>query len=255
MKRLIHNKYWKIFVCSAMQQWHNRLRLLAKIVLYLFVVYLYYQIVTSTGAGPERVIYIAMTELMILSFAPVTFQIARDIESGCIDYFLVRPVNYIGYTLIGALGESLVKYIVLGSCCFVWVGFLTNTVPRIPEFLFGLLLGLVSLLLYLLITIFIGISSFWFNDVKDLFYLNLTACFCFGGLIVPLEFYSGIIQKISLYTPYPLILWVPAHLVASGSAHIPFIFVSTMLWLTVLVFLIRMIYRTFLSVYLRKGGR
>lgn len=212
------NKYAIILKKSIKHQVQNRQQLVGRILLYSLIVYLFSQVFVTVTQNQQRIWYFAVTQLISLSAVPITFLIMRDVRSKKFDYFLLRPIDYLFYRFTEAFGASLINYALLIICLLILCFSLTFNYPSFTNLVVGLFFGLLSICLYLLITILIGFLVFYIKDVKNLFYLNLTASFCFGGLIVPIEYYSPLMKKICFYTPYPWILWCSGQLVNGNIA-------------------------------------
>lgn len=206
----MRNKYLTSIEMSIRNQVTRRGDLLGRVILYLTIVYLFYQVFQSVGAPSNRIWYLAITEWLILSTPPVALEINEDIRTGQIVYFMLRPMQYLSLRFCECFGYFLVRFMLLAVCCLSLGYILTGYFPSdLSTWVLGFGLGILSVSLYILISILLGIASFWFREIQPLIYLNLTATFCFGGLIVPLEFYSDLLRKISYLTPYPWVLgWV-----------------------------------------------
>ncbi len=234
-------------------QWSQ---LVGRIILYGVIVYLFYQVFQSVKAEPNRVWYLAITEWVILSTSSVAFQISRDIQSGQIVYFMLRPMHYLVFRFCECMGTSLVRFILLGFCCFLLGFFLIGAMPEktyLWTWITGILFSILGVLLYSLILVLIGLLSFWIKEIQVLVYLNLTATFCFGGLIVPLDFYSDFLKKISFCTPYPWILWWPAQWL-TDTVNLSHAFLGWSFWMFFLVICIGILYEKCLKFFVVEGG-
>lgn len=245
-------KYSKILVLGFAEQRHDRAQFFGRMILYAIIVYLFHQIFTSVNAGHERLWYYAITEAIILSAPTLVLTIAGDIRCQQIVYFLVSPISYCTFRIFESLGIAFFRYICLialgFACCSLFVGFIPNLRME------GILAGFVGIYLYTLISSAIGLSSFWLKDVKTFLYLNLTATFCFGGLIVPLSFYDPLMRTICFCTPYPWILWWPAAL-ATGEKVDPLIsFISISFWIITLIAFNQFLFHRYQKKFLMEGG-
>lgn len=146
------------------------------------------------------------------------------------------------------------RYTILGFCCLGVTFFLTSNFPtNIISFLIGSFFVLLSIILYTSITILIGICSFWIGDIKDVFYLNLTAGFFFGGLIVPIDFYPSFLRSFYFYTPYPWIIWGPAEYITEGDIDFMQFILGWGKWMLILSFLISIVYCKFIKSFMARG--
>jgi len=237
---LVHNKYFKAFITAIHFQLSSKAQLIARIGLYSLIVYLFSQVFTATGAEDERIWYVATTQLIVLSVCPLAFQMAQDFSNNKYESFLLKPFNYLSLRYCEAMGASIIQYITLFACYLLLCRTLTNTFPEIRSLLLGFFYGILSMTLYLVMNAIIGLFSFWVRDIKTLHFLNLTAAFCFGGLIVPLESYSAIMKQICFCTPYPWILWAPAQMTNNMiSIYTSVAFISA--WIFLFYFILRIV--------------
>ena len=249
------NKYWSSISIALHQQLANRGLFVGRIFLYVSVVYLFSQVFKSVSATPERIWYLAITEWIILSTPSIAFHISEDIKSGQIAYFILRPIHYLVYRLCEGFGVIAVRFLVLGVCCLTIGYLLTGMIPgNLITWCIGAIFGILSIFLYSLLQILIGIFSFWIKEIQTIVYLNLTATFCFGGLIVPLEFYSTTVRTFAFSSPYPWVLWWPAQFLTGGSVNIAFALLGWAIWVVILLFLIRFVYAKCLQNFVSEGG-
>lgn len=251
----LQNKYFTSATTAIRNILAQRGQLIGRLFLYCMIVYLFYQVFKSVNAEPKRVWYLAITEWLILSVSYISFQIAEDIKTGQIAYFLLRPMNYITFRFWEFLGGTSLRFILLGIICLSLGFSLTHTLPfTLPIWIFGIVISILSILLNTLMGILIGLLSFWIKEIHPLVYLNLTATFCFGGLIVPLEFYSDTMKIIAFSTPYPWILWWPAQSFLNPSATILYGLIPYFIWMIFLSIIIWWVYTKCLKSFVAEGG-
>lgn len=251
------NKYWASIEISIRQQLAQKGQLLGRLILYFVIVYLFSQVFQSVSAGHDRIWYLAITEWLTLSTPPIAYRIAEDIRSGQVVYFLLRPFPYLWMRFCECMGIAFVRFVMLGFCCLGFGYYLTGGFPSSSTTLaIGLIFGLLAVMLYSLLSILIGVFSFWLREIQPLIYLNLTATFCFGGLIVPLSFYSDTLRTICFATPYPWMLWWPAeYMTASGGdIDIGISLLAILGWFSFLILLLSILYQKCLDNFVVEGG-
>jgi ABC-2 type transport system permease protein len=255
----LNNKYIASIAISVRQQLSNRGQLMGRVFLYLVIVYLFFQVFQSVNAPPNRAWYLAITEWIILSTPSIAFQVAQDIRSGQIVYFILRPMHYLSFRFFECIGVFLVRFVLIGVCCLSLGYFLTGQFPgNISIWLNGVLFIVMAVLLYTLIAILIGLLSFWLKEIQPLYYLNFTSMASFGGLIVPLDFYSETLKNISFCTPYPWILWWPAEWITATeireTINLPLALFSWGFWMLFFTSLILIVYRKCFNSFAAEGG-
>ncbi len=252
---ILNRKYWASIMIAFHQQLAQRGQLVGRILLYLIIVYLFHQVFQSVGAPMERLWYLAVTEWLILSTPPLGFRIAQDIDNGQIVYFMLRPAHYLNLRFFESCGEFSVRFFFLGICCLGLGWVLTSTIPGdIISWCLGILISILAVWLNIMIAILIGVCAFWIRDIKTLIFLNLTATFCFGGLIVPLDFYSPIMRALCFCTPYPWVLWGPAETITRGSLNPAWAFLGWAVWMVILTAAIQWLYRKGINSFVAEGG-
>jgi ABC-2 type transport system permease protein len=249
------NKYWASIAIAIRHQLAQRGQLVGRFFLYIVIVYLFHQVFESVQAPASRLWYLAITEWIILSAPPLAFQLADDINSGQIAYFMLRPMHFLNVRLMECLGAFSVRFVLLGITC-VGLGLcLTGYFPvDVFTWVVGIFFAILSALLCNSVLILIGLCAFWLRDIKTLIYLNLTATLCFGGLIVPLSFYSPLVKTISFCTPYPWILWWPAEFMTGGTINVFFALMAWSGWMLVLWGLIVFVYQQGIKSFIVEGG-
>jgi ABC-2 type transport system permease protein len=214
----MNKTYFLAFKYSYLHQLNNPLELLSRIILYTLISVLLGQITKATGFNDERVVYIFITQLIMLSPFLLTFQIEEEVKSGKIDILLSKPFNYIWFNYFYALGPTCLRYFILYLILLFQIYFFTNFLINYWHLLLTILLGFISVSISILISIFIGVMSFWFGDIKQIFYFNQTATLFFGGHITPIILYPTVIGTLSFLTPYPFVLYSTA-IVTVGSGE------------------------------------
>ncbi len=249
------NKYWASIDIAIRHQLAQRGQLVGRFFLYVVIVYLFHQVFSSVQAPASRLWYLAITEWIVLSAPPLAFQLADDINSGQIAYFMLRPMHFLNLRLMACIGAFTVRFVLLGLSC-VGLGIcLTGYFPTdVLTWLIGICFGILSVLLYNAILILIGLCAFWLRDIKTLIYLNLTATLCLGGLIVPLSFYSPLVKTISFCTPYPWILWWPAEFMTGGHVNVSLALTSWSVWMLLLWSVILFLYKKGIQSFVLEGG-
>lgn len=174
----------------------------------------------STIAGfsvPQMVLYLMITESILLSRPRMAREIDQEVRAGDIAYQLIRPYDYVTFRLAAYLGERLPR---LGICLAVGTLLVLVYVGPVPIGPAGLLAALVVLALGLLLdfggTIAVGLCAFWVEDTQPLALLYDRAIMLLGGLLLPLELFPDWIGAPLAALPFQLLLYAPARLAVSG---------------------------------------
>ncbi|MCP3659443.1 MAG: hypothetical protein GY830_03645 [Bacteroidetes bacterium] len=214
------SKYLFFIIFSMTNQIINKKHLLIRIFMYSIIILIYYNIFKKVSKDPNRLLYITITQWITASVSIVLFYIKNDIETNRIIYYFLKPTSYILYRFFDSLGETFIKVIFIGFCCIGQIYLLTNNFPfALSDILNCFFLVFIGALLFNTILIFLGLLSFWIKSINNLIYLNLTCVFCFGGLIMPLNYYPEYLRKIAYFTPYPWILNWPADIITDNKVY------------------------------------
>lgn len=155
--------------------------------------------------------YLAMTELIVLSFPLVHLEIEEDVRSGNLAYFLVRPYSYLGARYARAVGSLLSRYLILVGAGVVFAYLFSGGWPSHPSSLWIFVpLSLLSCLVGLVFHVMIGVISFWIQDCSPIYWVWQKLGFVLGGMIFPLDIYPEWLQSIAFATPFSAFLYEPA---------------------------------------------
>lgn len=237
------HKYLRMFNYGFKSQLAEKAQITGRVFLYLIIIFLFSQVFEAVTAQSQRFWYIAVTESVILSSSAVMFDIASDVASEKIIYFSGRPISYVAMKFCEAMGVSTFRYMVVGGACAI-VNFIFFAYPitHIANYIVGFLSGFIGLAIYNMILCVIGLSAFWVNEIKNIFFLNLTSSFLFGGLIMPINYYSESVVKLSYYLPYLWVLWWPAATISMETHHVEYYPAFVSVWVLILAFLLSAIF-------------
>ncbi|MBW8308166.1 MAG: hypothetical protein K0M45_00740 [Candidatus Paracaedibacteraceae bacterium] len=162
--------------------------------------------------------YIAMTECGVLSEPYLYSKIEKDIKSGAISYYLLRPISYISLRFYEGLGVFLINLPFFWLSGIIIASFLSYAPFQFSGYFFiSYLLCIMSAILSLLIQLLIGLSAFWLGDVFGLALIYRKLLYVLGGLLLPLDIYPEIISKIAYFTPFPWMLYHRAKIIYTHS--------------------------------------
>ena len=240
---------------SFSQQSRSLSQLVGRLFLFTVILYLFHQVFQIVQAPSNRIWYYMTTEAIILATTPLVLQVSEDIRTNQIVYFLLRPISYSLFRISEAMGEAIFRYFML----IIWGGIIvsileTTTYVTWISMIFSFFIGILGIFLYTLISLFIGFLSYWVKDVKTLLYTNLTATFCFGGLIVPIIYYPSIMQTICFWTPYPWILWWPASILSGEAVDHMNAFIMWMFWVLLFTLLNYLVFKKYKTKLVMEGG-
>lgn len=166
------------------------------------------------GYRLEEVIwYLAMTESILLARSGLWQRISQEVKSGDIAYKLTRPYIYPVFEISTSLGDSIVRLsmniLVAGIVAFVFTKQIVGT--PMGWLLFGVM-ALVGLIIDAIISVVIGLISFFMEEVQPVFWIYDKLLFTLGGLFMPLEIFPNIAQTVAEWLPLKAILYLPSRI-------------------------------------------
>ena len=168
------------------------------------------------GYGLNQMIwYVIITELLWTSIGGRSLcrKIFDDVRSGNIAYNINKPYSYVEYSLFSHAGATTVRFIfvtILGMILgFIFLGSFPNL--NILELLGVLFTCALSLIINILLTISVGLLSFFIEDANP-FYWVYSKFILIIGTIFPIEFFPKLLQPIIKYSPIYVICYGPAKL-------------------------------------------
>jgi ABC-type uncharacterized transport system permease subunit len=234
MKTLTISKYRFLFWQGIKSMLEKKGEIIGRMIAYVIMLCLYRQITTSANINPSQILYIAANQWIIFCGGHIAFDIASDIETEKIKYCLLEPYNYLIAKFCESSASTIIKFLCIGVLCCV----LNNHF----NFL-ALIFILFAAIFQNIVGILIGLMAFYVKDIKQIFYLNMTASFTLGGLLVPLRSCPSYIQIISSLTPYPYILNIPAESFSVGNIQFLEYFKGLIIWTMIILVFIKILYR------------
>ncbi|MGR5993072.1 ABC transporter permease [Bacillus cereus] len=201
---------------------------------------------SNLGMGyAETVWYLLIAEAIVLSLNPVHLTISEEVQSGSLAYTINRPYNYISYHFFNGLGESILRFII--NLCTGAVLVLCLVGPIHIKFINILPLSIVIFLAFLLnycLSALIGFSAFFTEDAAGIAFIYQKFLFILGGVLIPLDFFPGILQKISNYLPFSFITFSPSKLfVHFNVSYFYQVLCGQILWIGLFLILLKIVFK------------
>lgn len=172
-----------------------------------------------------------------LGLSRVSDSIMQDIVSGHIEVLLSKPISYLSYRAWWQIGAGIYPFLIttiLGSIVLVFMVGVPETMLNtlfLPTFLLTLL-G--AIIISLLVYSFVGLMSFWIEDVKPAYWIIDKAIMILGGSYLPIALFPDFMYKIALYSPFGASVFV-THTVYESWATIWYKLIGIqMFWILVL---------------------
>jgi ABC-2 type transport system permease protein len=258
----VFSLYWQEGLAQRMSFFMERFRSL--IVLCSFY-YLWDALLKhrSSFAGYDRsqiVTYVlGMNILRSLVFATRTDQIPGEINQGRLSAYLLKPVNFVGYTFVRDLAEKSVNFVsaIIEVFVLMWVFDMPIRWPESPAtwFYFGTaVVGAVAL--YFFLAFMVGCWGFWTAESwGPRFLIELILEFT-AGAFFPLDILPETIQKILHQFPSPYLVFFPVQIFLEKltPAEVMSGFVAQAFWIIVLAALCRFVWHRGMAAYEAEGS-
>ncbi len=196
--------------------------------------------------------YLITIQIVKLSFSDLmaeVYYIFQDINTGQLDLYITKPVNYLLSRYFSALGRIAITF-PLGLVFWIIMGGLFNalTLENLIYFTISLFLGFTVFFVVLAI---IGTSTFWLKSVltlRDIFWFILAI---FSGEILPLKLFGKSLSFIE-HNPLASIYYIPSIIVQETNKA--YLILEQGIYLLVFVALLYFLWKVGIGKYESQGG-
>jgi ABC-2 type transport system permease protein len=186
----------------------------------------------------------------------VSSLVQEEIQSGQFAYTVTRPYSYIGFHLANHLGRAfptlLFNLITVSLLLLALVGPVQISLESLA---LGSLLLLCGLILDFFMTFCIGLAALWIEETFGLFVIFQRIQMVFGGQILPLSMFPGMLRQLAEALPFAHLFYTPCLVVVaySPTAVLPLVLIQA-IWLVVLICLTSFLFRRGMKVTSVNGG-
>lgn len=186
--------------------------------------------------GRAVVWYVVVTEAVMMGSPPLGRRIADEVRSGSFATSLLRPANYVLMHMASFFGEALVTVsanLVAGS--LVALSLVGSPPPvTITSLTVAAVAIVLGLLLNFLVTASVALLAFWVEDNEPFFWILNKFQLILGGVLIPLDFFPGLLRTVASHLPFAYTFYGPARLtVAFSGAQARGIITGQLLWIAV----------------------
>ena len=218
-------KYLYIFKSELMTNLQYTFDILVGFISYCIMIFIFLNLWKYIYSSPSEVIngytmnqmiwYVIVTEILWMSLGgrKLCKKICNDVRSGNITYNIIKPYNYVEYSLFSHLGITTLKFVlvtILGM--ILGIIFLKSFPPLTILSVLGIVLScLFATIINILIITSLGLISFFIEDANP-FYWLYSKLILVVGTIFPIEFFPKVLQPIMKYSPIYVVSYGPAKL-------------------------------------------
>lgn len=179
--------------------------------------------------------------------------LAKAIKSGEITRELVKPINYIYYSIARNFVAAFIWAIGNLAAILLFSYFLYSVlvIPSIINFLFFSVVFVLNGILSILINAIIGSVGFWITEVTHLKTITSQLIALFSGGLIPIAFFPQWTQGILNILPFRFLIQFPAD-VFLGKLSVPEVIVNILIlimWLVVCYCLASVVFKKGLKGY------
>ncbi|MBI1862571.1 ABC-2 family transporter protein, partial [Candidatus Microgenomates bacterium] len=151
---------------------------------------------------------IAMSVLM----AHIEILVAyHDIKEGEIAARLLKPISYL-WTMVALETPWRVIQGLIGVVtvfAFIAFGVHIQFTDNLEKIVFGVVISIGAFLVSYFLKMCTGILAFWFTDINALLETQEVLILVFSGYIMPVDLLPWNLYNISMFTPFPYIIYYP----------------------------------------------
>jgi ABC-2 type transport system permease protein len=214
------------------------------------------QVTRLAGTLPPEglAVYIGVTEWVTLSVVAIQQRLEDDIRNGGLEPYLLRPTPYLLQRVAPAIGETMVRLLVLGAAGLATIAISGRPLPAPAVWPGLLLLGSLGCVLGTLLYLMVGLAAFWMRRVMPAMLIVQKLSFLLGGLVAPISLYPDWLFGFAKMTPFGAHLYWVGVQVLTPSVRLFWIGLGwQILWSLVLGGLCALVWRAGLRKALREG--
>jgi len=167
--------------------------------------------------------YITITELVTLSTDRSYHKISDMVKNGDIANLLIKPIDFIKYQFMEDL-SAIIKLIINSIFAVVLGLVLTGPIEiTVINLVFTIISVMIGIITGILIQIFVGVIAVFTEENKGFWLIIQKLSFLL--VFTPIEFYSGIIQKIFYCLPTTYMVYTPARILIGANIKLSVILI------------------------------
>ena len=271
MNRMKFQKYKASFQIGLQHSLEYRFEFFVGIISTLFPiliqVFLWYAIYSGTGQDSmygygfaQMLAYVAIAGAVgKFVVTGIENMVNDDIHSGGLSAFIVKPVRYIPFRLLQAVGQrfaATITMVVFTASAIVILACTINFEVK----LYAACLFVPALLLAMLLNFFIffivSISAFWLTEVGRFFHALQIAIMVASGGVFPITVFGDAYVAASRFLPFQYTSYFPIS-VMTGALSVSEILTGMLVqlvWIAILPVFANILWRTGLKRYVAVGG-
>lgn len=222
---------------------------------FLVFVFLFYQYIYSiTPALSERIpLANALWSMSMyyvvfwLSLRRIEAAMRKEIQSGVVEVYLLRPMSYVYQKILTEIGNGIVPCI-FATVISVGMTYILAGIPDVGMsvgwwIVSTVLLFLVSQIMVALIYVLCGLAAFWMTDSEPVFFIVSKLTMILGGAWVPVAFFPHWMQLVAQYSPFGGTVAIAFAMYPNYGTQVWYLFGNCVFWILVLGLFVQIVSR------------
>ncbi|MCX6757268.1 MAG: ABC-2 family transporter protein [Candidatus Nomurabacteria bacterium] len=159
----------------------------------------------------------------------------KDIRTGNIEIYLLRPIGYIWQKVFVQIGTGLIAFLSATILSVLVDYFLVGLPVLNSSILYWVFCIFVVFILSQILTCFIfvlcGLSAFWLENSEPIYFVVSKLIMIFGGAWVPIAFFPKLFQLFAEYSPFGASMSVSFIMYPDFAERFPFIILNLIFWI------------------------
>lgn len=163
------------------------------------------------------IMYFLSLSILTLAFIPAMYtcyEVFNSINSGVMIVWISRPINFVLMTFFEKLGVFVITSIVPIIAYILIYIFVYKSFSML--ILYGIISSFFGFIILFLIQMVLGLLSFWVKKTITLRDFVFQIFAILGGSLMPIDFFPSFIQKLSLYSPFAYVYYVPSKILSGA---------------------------------------
>lgn len=245
---------WTIAKNAAGQRKKVLIQMVNHAVFLVFVFLFYRYIYKITPALQERIpLANALWSMAVyyivfwLSLRRIEQNMRKEILSGVVEVYLLRPMSYVYQKILAEIGNGIVPCI-FATVLSVGMTYFLVGLPDVGMsvgwwVVTTILLFLVSQVMVALTYTLCGLAAFWMTDSEPVSFIVSKLTMILGGAWVPVAFFPHWMQLVAQYSPFGGTVAIAFAMYPNYGTQVWYLFGNCVFWILVLGFLVHIVSR------------
>ena len=209
----------------------------------------------------QMIVYVIMAGVLSKVMATgFEYDVEEDIKDGRLSRFLVQPIAYLPYRVLGFLGKKTIQIVMVLIISALVLGVLALTVGaefRAADIGLAVLVIPLSLLLNCMLFYCISMLGFWMTQAWNVFNGMGVVSMILSGGIFPLDVFGSGARAVFRLLPFQYVVYFPLNILCGrlgGAADFWSGLLTQIVWILLLYALAKLLWKLGMKKYIAAGG-